>query len=398
MGSKTGSRQLMEKAGVPVVPGTRRPAGATAELAEFARKAGYPILLKASAGGGGKGMRRVDAEAELPAAFARVASEAEASFGDGARLRREARRAARGTSRSRSSATCAGTCVAVGERECSIQRRHQKVVEECPSPVVGAALRERALRRPRSPRRAPSATPPAARSSSCSRPTASFYFLEMNTRLQVEHPVTEEVWGVDLAGDDDPHRPRRAAAVRRRELSPRAATRSSAAIYAEDPRRGFAPSPGLDHRAAPAAGPGRAQRRRRRGGFGRADRLRPDARQADRPRARPRRRRSRASSRALADYEIGGRRDDAAALPGAGVAIPSSCAGDFDVQWLDRRLAAGLFPADPPGRGRGVAGRGRARGRRGAPRRPPRRGRRRRSGAARPAAKRCGAERCATSS
>ncbi len=240
MGSKTGSRRLMEAAGVPVVPGTKGPAGSAADLAAFARSAGYPILLKASAGGGGKGMRRVDAEADLSAAFARVCAEAEASFGDGAvyaeKLVERPRHIEVQVVGDRH-----GNLVAVGERECSIQRRHQKVVEECPSPVVDAALRERLG----------AAALTAARAvgyTSCGTvefllaADQSFYFLEMNTRLQVEHPVTEEVWGVDLA----------AAMIRIAlgeklpfgHLAPRGHA-IECRIYAEDPRRGFAPSPGL---------------------------------------------------------------------------------------------------------------------------------------------------------
>jgi acetyl/propionyl-CoA carboxylase alpha subunit len=145
MGSKTGSRRLMEKAGVPVVPGTPGPAAGAAELEEFGRRVGYPILLKASAGGGGKGMRRVDAAADVPAAFARVASEAEASFGDGAVFAEKLVERPRhievqvlGDSR--------GNLVAVGERECSIQRRHQKLLEESPSTQVTPELTARAWR------------------------------------------------------------------------------------------------------------------------------------------------------------------------------------------------------------------------------------------------------------
>src|SRR5450432_1190499 len=197
MGSKTGSRQLMEKAGVPVVPGMSGTARGHEEIAAFAKGAGFPILLKASAGGGGKGMRRVDAEADLAAAFTRVASEAEASFGDGALY------AEKLVERSRHVEVQVvgdlhGNLVAVGERECSIQRRHQKVVEECPSPAVREPVRTRLF----------SAALTAARAvgyTSCGTvefllaADDSIYFLEMNTRLQVEHPVTEEVWGVDLA-------------------------------------------------------------------------------------------------------------------------------------------------------------------------------------------------------
>src|SRR5262249_23677064 len=160
--------------------------------AAFAAQAGYPVLLKASAGGGGKGMRRVEAEKDLAEAFPRVSSEAKSFFGDGAVY------AEKCIDRPRHVEVQVigdrqGPLLAVGERECSLQRRHQKVVEECPSPVVDAGLR----------RKLSSAAVDAARAVgyfSCGTvefllgADGSFYFLEMNTRLQVEHPVTEEVW------------------------------------------------------------------------------------------------------------------------------------------------------------------------------------------------------------
>ena len=313
MGSKTGSRELMRKAGVPVVPGTTRAASGATELAEFAARVGYPILLKASAGGGGKGMRRVDSAVELEGALQRVSSEAQASFGDGAIYAEKLVERPRhvevqvvGDSR--------GGLVAVGERECSVQRRHQKVVEECPSPAVDPALRVRLLEAALSAARAVGYT-------SCGTvefllaPDGSFYFLEMNTRLQVEHPVTEEVWGVDLA----------AAMIRialgeplpfsARDLSPRGHA-LECRVYAEDPRRGFAPSPGRIESLRLPQGPGVRNDVRRRGRLGRADRLRPDARQAHRARPGPRFRRFAPVARALG---VRGRRrrNDAAALSGA---------------------------------------------------------------------------------
>ena len=174
MGSKTLSRQRMEKAGVPVVPGTLRAASDASELRDFARKAGYPILLKASAGGGGKGMRRVDGEADLETAFARVCSEAEASFGDRSvyaekRIERPRHIEVQIVGHPRDGV------IAVGERECSIQRRHQKVVEECPlrrSTTRCAA----ASTKPRSRLRGPSITRPVEPSNSWWRRIARSIF------------------------------------------------------------------------------------------------------------------------------------------------------------------------------------------------------------------------------
>jgi len=342
MGSKTGSRQLMEKAGVPVVPGMVRPAASAAELREFAARTGYPILLKASAGGGGKGMRTVERAEDLEAAFARVGAEAQSAFGDGAiyaekRILRPRHIEVQVIGHPRDG------IFAIGERECSLQRRHQKVVEECPSPVVDDALRGRLF----------SAAVAAARAvgyTSCGTvefllaPDGSFYFLEMNTRLQVEHPVTEEVWGVDLAaamirialGEPLPFDPA--------GLTPRGHA-IECRIYAEDPSRGFAPSPGLITALRLPQGPGV------RNDMG------VEARSVvpidydpmlgklivhgpDRVAALARLR------RALADYEVGGVEttlplfrslcDDAEFARGA-----------FDVQWLDRRLSEGLMGRSP---------------------------------------------------
>jgi len=338
MGSKTGSRRLMGKAGVPVVPGMTGPARDAADLAEFGRRAGYPLLLKASAGGGGKGMRRVDAEAELAAAFARVSSEAEASFGDGAVYAEKLVERPRHIE-VQVVGDAQGRIVAVGERECSIQRRHQKVVEECPSPAVGGPLRARLFE-------AAVAAARAVSYSSCGTvefllaPDGSFYFLEMNTRLQVEHPVTEEVWGVDLA----------AAMIRialgeplpfsAESLVPRGHA-IECRVYAEDPRRGFAPSPGLVTALRLPQGPGV----RNDVGIESGSVVPIDydpmlgklvVHGADRPAAIAR------LARALADYEIGGV-ETTLPLFRVLAADAEFAAGEFDVQWLDRRLAAGLF-------------------------------------------------------
>ena len=344
MGSKTGSRQLMEKAGVPVVPGMGGAARGHAEIAAFAKGAGYPILLKASAGGGGKGMRRVDAEADLPAAFTRVASEAEASFGDGALYAEKLVERPRHIE-VQVVGDLHGNLVAVGERECSIQRRHQKVVEECPSPAVGEPVRARLF----------SAALAAARAvgyTSCGTvefllaADGAIYFLEMNTRLQVEHPVTEEVWGVDLAATMIRVALGEKLPFDAAGLSPRGHA-IECRVYAEDPRRGFAPSPGLISALRLPQGPGVRNDVGVETGsvvpidydpmLGKLIVHAPDRAQAI---AR--------LARALADYEIGGV-ETTLPLFRALASDPEFAAGAFDVQWLDRRLAAGLFPATVPG-------------------------------------------------
>ena len=338
MGSKTGSRELMRKAGVPVVPGTPGPAREVSELAEFARGAGYPVLLKASAGGGGKGMRRVDSEADLAAAYQRVSSEALASFGDGAVYAEKLIERPRHVEVQVIGDTH-GRLMAVGERECSIQRRHQKVVEECPSPVVDEPVRQRLFE-------AAVAAARAVGYTSCGTvefllaPDKSFYFLEMNTRLQVEHPVTEEVWGVDLAaamirialGEPIPFEP---GALRPRGHA------IECRVYAEDPRRGFAPSPGTIRSLRLPEGPGvRNDVGVEAGSVVPIDydpmlgKLVVHA--EDRPRAIAR------LARALDDFEVTGVETT---LPLFRSLVRDAEFRDaaFDVQWLDRRIENGLL-------------------------------------------------------
>ena len=209
-------------------------------------------MLKAAAGGGGKGMRaRATTATELEPRSPRARSEAQSAFGDDSVYLEKALVSARATSRSRCWPTPTATSCTSFERECSIQRRHQKVIEESPSPVADAELRERMGEAGGGARAARSATSTPARSSSWSTPTANFYFLEMNTRLQVEHPVTEMVTGVDLVklqirvaqGEPLPFRQEDLAPARPRDRVPRL-------------RRGPGPrlpaQPGHDPRAARA--------------------------------------------------------------------------------------------------------------------------------------------------
>ena len=253
MGSKTEARSRMKAAGVPVVPGLVDPVKSFDEIAAFAKEAGFPIMIKAAAGGGGKGMRRIDREEDLFPSFERVTSEAESFFGDGSVYAEKFIESPRHIE-VQVVGDQHGTIVHVGERECTLQRRHQKVVEECPSPVVDDALRERL---------GAMAVKAAAAVNYYSTgtieclmgPDKQFYFLEMNTRLQVEHPVTEMVWGVDLVKEQ-----LRIARGEKLSFSQKDLRRLGHAIecriYAEDPARKFAPSPGLIRYINLPQGPG----------------------------------------------------------------------------------------------------------------------------------------------
>jgi acetyl-CoA carboxylase, biotin carboxylase subunit len=257
MGSKTAARTAAVRAGAPVVPGTADPFPATAAVDEIVRAAesiGSPLLVKAVAGGGGKGMRVVEQPAGLPSAIEMARSEAASAFGDAA-VYLERRLARPRHIEIQLLGDRHGTVVPFVERECSIQRRHQKVVEESPSMAVSPALRERM------------AAAAAAVASSVGYTNAgtieflldedgSFYFLEMNTRLQVEHPITEVVTGVDLVQWQI-----RIALGERLNLDPAQTLLPRAhaiecRIYAEDPDQGFMPSPGLIRALRPASGPG----------------------------------------------------------------------------------------------------------------------------------------------
>jgi acetyl-CoA carboxylase, biotin carboxylase subunit len=257
MGSKTDARTAAKRAGVPVVPGTEAAIGPEvrdADVARIAASVGYPVLVKAVAGGGGKGMRTVTDPAELPSAVRAARSEAGAAFGDAA-IYFERRLTRPRHIEVQLLCDTYGTVLPFVERECSIQRRHQKVVEETPSPVVSPAVR-RAI-----------TTAAAAVAKTVGYTNAGtieflldedgrFYFLEMNTRLQVEHPITEMVTGVDLVRWQI-----RIARGERLDLDPLAQLRPKGhaiecRIYAEDPDNNFLPSPGrIRHLRAPA-GPG----------------------------------------------------------------------------------------------------------------------------------------------
>ena len=253
MGSKTESRQRMQAAGVPVVPGLTEPVKSFDEIAEFARSAGLPIMIKASAGGGGKGMRRIDREEDLRSSFDRVTSEAQSFFGDSSVYAEKFIQSPRHIE-VQILGDQHGTVIHLGERECTLQRRHQKVVEECPSPVVDAELRERLGAM--AVRAAKAVSYVSAGTIECLMGAdRNVYFLEMNTRLQVEHPVTEMVWGVDLVKEQLRIAQGEPISIRQEDLRPNGHA-IECRVYAEDPSRNFAPSPGLIRYINLPQGPG----------------------------------------------------------------------------------------------------------------------------------------------
>ncbi len=246
MGSKTEARKTVAAAGTPVVPGDNGPAGdgfaTSAEALAAAKRIGFPVLIKAAAGGGGKGMRLVASEPELAGAFDGAKREATAAFGDGTVYLEKAIQRPRHIE-IQVFGDHHGNLVYLGERDCSIQRRHQKVIEEAPSPVVTPELRAKMG----------AAAVAAARAvkyvgaGTCEFLLGSdggFYFLEMNTRLQVEHPVTEMIYGLDLVAWQLEVAEGKPLAMTQAELDARRRGHAiECRIYAEDPVK-FLPSPG----------------------------------------------------------------------------------------------------------------------------------------------------------
>ena len=343
MGSKVECRRIMMDAGVPVVPGGRDPLPELEAAQAAAEAIGYPVMLKAAAGGGGKGMRRIDAPAEFAASYRAARSEAGASFGDDSVYLEKYIVEPRHVE-IQVMGDLHGRIVSLGERECSLQRRHQKVVEEAPSPVVDRDLRRRmgeaAVRA--------AAAVGYANAGTCEfllDKSGDFYFLEMNTRLQVEHPVTELVTGIDLVqwqirvAQGEPLGPEFD------DVQPRGHA-VEVRLYAEDPFQRFAPSPGRIQLLRWPEGPG----------------IRNDAGvyegsevsihydpmlaklivwAADRPRALDR------LGRALAELRIEGIRTTAPLFQ-ALLADPDFRSGNMDIAMLDRKLAEGeLRPPEP---------------------------------------------------
>src|SRR6266567_3710432 len=253
MGSKTRARQAMERAGVPLVPGTSRGLESFEQAEEVAARIGYPVMLKAAAGGGGKGMRLVCAPEELKSAIEAARSEAERWFGDSEVYIEKAIINPRHIEM-QVLADEHGNTVYLGERECSLQRRHQKVLEEAPSPLVDPEMRKRmgevAVRVAQSAKYTNAGTVEFLVDQQ-----KNFYFLEMNTRLQVEHPVTELVTGLDLV-----HLQIRIAAGERLPFTQNEVLIRGHAIecriYAEDPDNNYFPSPGKITLLLQPSGPG----------------------------------------------------------------------------------------------------------------------------------------------
>jgi acetyl-CoA carboxylase biotin carboxylase subunit len=253
LGSKTSARQVADSVGMPRTPGSVKGLASLEEARTVAAQIGYPVMLKAAAGGGGKGMRAVFSADELASAFSAASSEAERAFGSGEVYLEKLIERPRHIE-IQVLADEHGNCVSLGERECSVQRRHQKVIEEAPSAVVDEDLR----------RRMDEAAVRLAKSAGYTNAgtveflvdeAKNFYFLEMNTRLQVEHPVTELVTGLDLVHlqihiAQGGRLPFRQADVRLRGHA------MECRIYAEDPENGFFPSPGEITRLLQPGGPG----------------------------------------------------------------------------------------------------------------------------------------------
>jgi acetyl-CoA carboxylase biotin carboxylase subunit len=256
LGSKTAARRAAIAVGMPVVPGTEEPLGSEvsdATIAALAGQIGYPVMVKAVAGGGGKGMRVVARADDLPAAVRAARSEAAASFGDPA-IYLERRLSRPRHIEVQILADHHGTVLPFVERECSMQRRHQKVIEETPSPVVGPGLRAQLTSAAAAVARSVGYT--NAGTVECLLDDDGFYFLEMNTRLQVEHAVTEMVTGVDLVQWQI-----RIARGERLTLDPETLQRPQGhaiecRVYAEDADAGFLPSPGRITALRVPQGPG----------------------------------------------------------------------------------------------------------------------------------------------
>ena len=254
MGEKTSARRLMQNSAVPIVPGTTRPVESFEEAKSVAKKIGYPVMLKAAAGGGGKGMRRVDSEEDLKTSFERAANEALKAFGNSSVYIEKFIENPKHIE-VQILADEHGNVVHLFERECSVQRRHQKIIEETPSPSIDAEIRQKitaaAVRAAKAVNYKNAGTVEFLFDSK----SREFYFLEMNTRLQVEHPVTEMVTSIDIVREQI-----KIAEGKKLSFSQRAIEQKGHAIecriYAEDTDNNFAPSTGKILHYRPPLGPG----------------------------------------------------------------------------------------------------------------------------------------------
>ncbi|RJQ45570.1 MAG: acetyl-CoA carboxylase biotin carboxylase subunit [Gaiellales bacterium] len=252
MGDKSLAKQTMSEARIPVIPGSEGAVADAAEAARLAGEFGYPVMIKASAGGGGRGMRLVHSPAEIDKAFSMASSEAETAFGDGTIYLEKAITRPHHVE-IQVLADKAGSVLTLGERDCSVQRRHQKLIEESPSPLLDQATRQKM------------SEAGIAACRACGYENAgtveflvdddrNFYFMEMNTRVQVEHPVSEMVTGIDII--------REQIRIARGDLLPLTGSiqpRGHAIemrINAEDPANDFRPNTGKVTRYLPPGGPG----------------------------------------------------------------------------------------------------------------------------------------------
>jgi len=253
LGDKTVARRLMQDSGVPVIPGQDRPETDPRKLEAEAARMGYPVLIKAAAGGGGKGMRVVHTASELGDAAEAASREAAAAFGNGAIFIEKYLPQARHVE-FQVMADQHGNCIHLLERECSIQRRHQKIIEETPSPALTPALRAEMG----------AAAVQAARAAGYVNagtveflldPDGKFYFLEVNTRLQVEHPITEMVTGIDMVREQIRIAAGHPLAYAQSDIVGRGHA-IECRIYAEDPENDFMPTPGDIEYLKEPRGPG----------------------------------------------------------------------------------------------------------------------------------------------
>ncbi len=253
LGDKISARKLADKAGVATIPGIERPLKDEKEARQVADEIGYPVMLKASAGGGGKGMRRVNAAEEIESAFQLTTSEAQSSFGNPEVFIEKCIEGPHHVE-IQILGDAHGNAVALGERDCSIQRRHQKVLEESPSPFIDDATRQQMMKA------AVRLTQEVGYAGAGTHEflvdrDKNFYFLEMNARLQVEHPVTELVTGLDLVKEQLHIAAGEPLRFKQDEIQPRGHA-LECRIYAEDPTKNFMPAPGTIEAIRNPEGPG----------------------------------------------------------------------------------------------------------------------------------------------
>ena len=253
MGDKAAGRKTMREAGVPTVPGSEGEVKTSDEAVDVARKIGFPVLIKPSAGGGGRGMRVINSADEMARSFATARAEAEAAFGNGALLIEKYMAQVRHVE-IQVLADHFGHAIHLGERDCSSQRRHQKIVEEAPSPAVTPRLRERMGKAALAGVRAIGYRN-AGTMEFLLDPEGHYYFIEMNTRIQVEHPVTEMITGMDLVKWQLRIASGEKLTVRQQDVEIRGHA-IECRVTAEDPEKDFMPSSGEVEYYLPPGGPG----------------------------------------------------------------------------------------------------------------------------------------------